>query len=230
MPHSRAFTERSLRKTLVMSRISFSISSSPPTWSMVRVDIAPYATDLARPENHPAACGGFDDVEHFLADPPGMHEQAFKPEAVGQQPQPEQVAVNPGQLAPDGSQVLCTRRHIHVHQGFDRLAIALAVDETADAADALGDIDNFGIVLDFASVSRPRWINPMEGRASTTFSSSTTRSRWIGSGNTGCCGPKGMTVRAIKIYLVASVVAGGVVAQGAAPVQPGPPRCWRREA
>ena len=59
-------------------------------------------------------------------------------------------------------------------------------------------------------------MKPMDGRASMTFSSSTTRSRWIGSGSTGCCGPKGMTVRAIKIYLVAPVVAGGVVAQGAA--------------
>src|SRR5208282_291016 len=39
----------------------------------------------------------------------------------------------------------------------------------------------------------------MEGRASTTFSSSTTRSRWIGSGRTGCCGPKGMMVRAIGL-------------------------------
>src|ERR1035438_10735390 len=40
-------------------------------------------------------------------------------------------------------------------------------------------------------------MKPMEGRASMTFSSSTTRSRWIGSGSTGCCGPKGMVVRAM---------------------------------
>src|ERR1035437_9966776 len=40
-------------------------------------------------------------------------------------------------------------------------------------------------------------MKPMEGRASMTFSSSTTRSRWIGSGRTGCCGPKGMIVRAM---------------------------------
>src|SRR5664279_3536660 len=40
-------------------------------------------------------------------------------------------------------------------------------------------------------------MKPIEGRASITFSSSTTRSRWIGSGSTGCCGPKGMIVRAM---------------------------------
>src|ERR1035437_8219702 len=40
-------------------------------------------------------------------------------------------------------------------------------------------------------------MKPMDGRASMTFSSSTTRSRWIGSGSTGCCGPKGMIVRAM---------------------------------
>src|SRR5208337_3792972 len=48
------------------------------------------------------------------------------------------------------------------------------------------------------SFSSPRCTKPIEGRASTTFSSSTTRSKWTGSGNTGCCGPKGITVRAIS--------------------------------
>src|ERR1035441_1501441 len=49
-------------------------------------------------------------------------------------------------------------------------------------------------------------MKPMEGRASITFSSSTTRSRWIGSGSTGCCGPKGMIVRAM---VWVSVIGGG---------------------
>ena len=44
------------------------------------------------------------------------------------------------------------------------------------------------------SFSSPLWINPIEGMASTTFSSSITRSRWTGSGSTGCWGPKGIIV------------------------------------
>src|ERR1035437_9044851 len=49
-------------------------------------------------------------------------------------------------------------------------------------------------------------MKPIDGRASITFSSSTTRSRWIGSGSTGCCGPKGMIVRAM---VWVSVIGGG---------------------
>ena len=43
----------------------------------------------------------------------------------------------------------------------------------------------------------------MDGTARTTFSSFSSRSRWIGSGRTGCCGPKETVVSsAIAILLL----------------------------
>ena len=129
-----------------MSR-SISSRSASIVLEAVGVNVAPHAADLARAEDDAAAGGGFDDVQHLLAHAPGVHEQALEAHGVRHQPQPEQVAVEAGELAPDGPQVQRARRHGDVHDRFDRLAIGLAVDEAADAADALGDIDELDVVL-----------------------------------------------------------------------------------
>ena len=57
-------------------------------------DVAPDAADLAGAENDPAAGGRFDDVEHRLAHPPGVHKQTLEANRVRHQAQPEQVAVH----------------------------------------------------------------------------------------------------------------------------------------
>src|ERR1039458_8897482 len=57
------------------------------------------------------------------------------------------MAVQAGELAPDGPQVERAGRHRDVHDRFHRLAVGLAVDKAADAADALGDIDKLDVVL-----------------------------------------------------------------------------------
>ena len=87
--------------------ISASISSrSASKWfDGVGINVAPHAADFARAEYDAAAGGGFDDVEHLFAHAPGVHEQAFKSHGVSHQPQPEQMAVDAGEFAPDRPQI-----------------------------------------------------------------------------------------------------------------------------
>ena len=113
------------------------------------VHVAPHAADFAGAENDAPAGGGFNDIEHLFAHAPRMHEQVFKAHAVGHQPQPEQMAVDAGKFAPDRPQIQRARRHLNVHDGFNGLAIGLSVDETADAANAFGDINEFDVILLF---------------------------------------------------------------------------------
>ena len=70
-----------------------------------------------------------------------MHEQALKTEGIGQQTQPQKMAVQPGKFTPNRTQIFCAVRHLNIHDVLHRLAVSHAVHEAANAADAFGDIN-----------------------------------------------------------------------------------------
>src|SRR6478609_10081570 len=57
------------------------------------------------------------------------------------------MTVEPRKLAPDRAQVTRSRRDGNAHNLFDGLAVGLAMDETADPANAFRHIDKFEVIL-----------------------------------------------------------------------------------
>ncbi len=102
--------------------------------------------------DHPVAGGGLADVHDPFADAPKLHEQALEAEAVGEEPQPEQMALNPVHLGPDDPQELGPRRGFDRHQLLDPHAVAVRVDHRADPADPLDDLDH---LVEIADVGQP---------------------------------------------------------------------------
>ena len=51
-----------------------------------------------------------------------------------------------GQLVPDDAQILGALGHLHAHEGLDGLGVAEGVPHGADAADALGNVDELVVV------------------------------------------------------------------------------------
>ncbi len=95
-----------------------------------------------------------------------------------------------GQLVQNHAQVLRAPGNFHAHERFDGLGITERVAEAANAANTFCNIDELVDVARLDELLNPRCTKPICGIASITCSSSTTRSRCKGSGNTGCCGPK----------------------------------------
>ena len=62
----------------------------------VVIDVPPHPADLAHPEDDPRPGDLFENVEHRLPQPQRLHEQALEAEGIGSDPQPEDVAVDPG--------------------------------------------------------------------------------------------------------------------------------------
>jgi hypothetical protein len=85
---------------------------------------------------------GLHHVHDLLADLPELLEDALEAEGVGEQAEPEQVAVHAVQLAPDDAQEAAPVGHLDAHEGLDALAVGLGVDARADAAHALHDLDH----------------------------------------------------------------------------------------
>ena len=70
-----------------------------------------------------------------------MHEKAFKPEGIGGDAKPEDMAVDAGQLGPNCSQVERPLRHLDAHDLLDGLAVSQGVLKAAQAADPVGHMD-----------------------------------------------------------------------------------------
>ena len=142
-------------------------------------------------EDDPAAGGGVEEVEDFLAQFPALHKQALEAQRVGQQAQPQQVAVDAAHLHPDRAQVGGARRDLDVHQLFQALAVAHAVAKAADAADALGNIDIFFIVLGLDEFFQPAVHKPDAGHRLYDDLVLEHEVEVYRLGSTGCCGPNG---------------------------------------
>ncbi len=76
--------------------------------------------------------------------------------------------------------------HLHAHKLLDGLGIAEGVSHGADAADALGNVDELVVVAGFHELLQTAVDEADLGDAVVDLSSSTTRSRCSGSGRTGC--------------------------------------------
>ena len=88
-----------------------------------------------------AAAGALEDVEDVLAQAPAVVEQRLEAERVGQKPQPQQVRVDARELLEDVAQVLHAAGHLDAQQLLGGAHVAVAVPVAADAAGALGDVD-----------------------------------------------------------------------------------------
>ena len=98
-------------------------------------NIPAHTAHFADRKDYPSAGGLFDDIQNRFTDTPALHEQTLKPQGVGAQSCPQQMAVETGNFVPDGTQVLRPFRNFNFHQAFDGLAVTPAMTERTDAAD-----------------------------------------------------------------------------------------------
>ena len=121
-----------------MQRLSVSSSGSrltPPTIAEPKITRPPAVSSATSTDSFPRA--------------PRGHEEVLESEGIGREAEPEQVAVHALELAPEGAQPAGAIGYDRAEQGFDSLAVAHAVHEGADAADALGDVHIVEVVALF---------------------------------------------------------------------------------
>ena len=108
-------------------------------------DVALHAPNAVDRVDDPATGRLFEDVEDLLAHPPAMHEEILEAECVGAQAEPEQMALDAGDLGPDEAQPAGSLGHLDVHDALERDAVTHAVHEATDAADALDYKAHLGV-------------------------------------------------------------------------------------
>ena len=119
------------------------------------INISSYATHLTHTQNDSGARGFLKDVEHRFTQTQALHKETFKPESIGRDTQPKDMAMYPGQLRPYGSQIKCTFGNLHRHHLFYRLTVSHAVHKAAQSTDPVGNMHEINVIPFFHQSFQP---------------------------------------------------------------------------